>query len=297
MDPAWIVTAPPNYSPDLVTPQTMYDVIRDTISNLLIPKPVRPSFSKDILPLLRQCVDAQWVNAGFFALFGWKAPNEFLRQDYLLKLSAAPGIDDPFKELRRQVYYSFRDPNGASFDPLQWPPLYGDAFGSFDLPPGPREGFAVTKTLYRFLGQWAAGDFDADYDAAAEVPKSLEDIPEPGSARHARPRRVALLHGRPFSSRVRNDMADATLLHVSQSVPPAAASGRSGTRYRLRGIPDSNYGSGLRWTALRQRSRGHYQMDGRPLAKRHRQLPGRISRNPVPAGRIHSRLLAITRSQ
>ena len=33
-DSAWIVTAPPNYSPDLVTPQTMYDVIRDTISNL-----------------------------------------------------------------------------------------------------------------------------------------------------------------------------------------------------------------------------------------------------------------------
>jgi L-Lysine epsilon oxidase N-terminal len=96
VDSAWIVTAPPNYSPDLVTPQTMYDVVRDTISNLLIPKPVRPSFSKDILPLLRQCVDAQWVNAGFFAIFGWKAPNEFLRKDYLLKLSAAPGKDDPF---------------------------------------------------------------------------------------------------------------------------------------------------------------------------------------------------------
>jgi L-Lysine epsilon oxidase N-terminal len=74
VDSAWIVTAPPNYSPELVAPQTMYDVIRDTISNSLIPKPVRPSFSNDILPLLRQCVDAQWVNAGFFAIFGWKAP-------------------------------------------------------------------------------------------------------------------------------------------------------------------------------------------------------------------------------
>jgi hypothetical protein len=179
VDSAWVVTAPPNYSPDLVTPQTMYDVIRDAISNLLIPKPVRPSFSKDILPLLRQCVDAQWVNAGFFAIFGWKAPNEFLRQDYLLKLSADPGKDDPFKELRRQVYYSFRDPNGASFDPFRWPPLYGDAFGSFDVPPGVREGFSVTKTLYRFLGQWAAGDFDADYQAAAQIPQCLEDIPEP----------------------------------------------------------------------------------------------------------------------
>jgi hypothetical protein len=178
VDPAWIVTAPPNYSPDLVTPHTMYDVIRDAISNLLIPKQARPSFTGDILPLLRQCVDAQWVNAGFLALFGWRAPYEFLRKDYLLKLSAAPGKDDPFKELRRQVYYSFRDPNASSFEALRWPPLYGDAFGSFDSPLGPREGFAVTPTLYRFLGQWASGDFDADYDAGAATPQSLEDIPE-----------------------------------------------------------------------------------------------------------------------
>jgi hypothetical protein len=178
VDPAWIVAAPPNYSPDLVTPQTMYDVIRNAISNLLIPKPAKPSFTEDILPLLRQCVDAQWINAGFLALFGWRAPYEFLREDYLLKLSAAPGKDDPFKELRRQVYYSFRDPNASSFEALQWPPLYGDAFGSFDSPLGPREGFAVTPTLYRFLGQWASGDFDADYDAGAAPPQSLEDIPE-----------------------------------------------------------------------------------------------------------------------
>lgn len=178
IDPAWVVTAPPNYSPDLVTPQTMYDVIRDTISNLLIPKPTRPSFNKDILPLLGQCVDAQWVNAGFLATFGWRAPYEFLRKDYLLKLAAAPGNGDPFKELRRQIYYSFRDPDAALFEALQWPPLYGDAFGSFDSPPGPREGFAVTRTLYRFLGQWANGDFDADYDVEAATPRSLEDIPE-----------------------------------------------------------------------------------------------------------------------
>jgi L-Lysine epsilon oxidase N-terminal/L-lysine epsilon oxidase C-terminal domain len=190
VDPAWVATGPPNYSPDIVTPQTMYDVVRDAISNLLIPKPVRPSFRNDILPLLRQCVDAQWVNAGFLALFGWKGPYEFLRSDYLMKLAAAPANDDPFKELRRQVYYSFRNPGGSTFDPLQWPPLYGDAFGSFDTPPGPREGFAVTATLFRFLGQWAGGDFDADYDVTVEDPRSLDDLPEP--ARPAALDRAAL---------------------------------------------------------------------------------------------------------
>lgn len=176
-DPAWVITAPPNYSPDLVTPQTMYDVIRDNLSNVLIPKTTHPSFTNDILPLLQQCVDAQWVNAGFLAIFGWNAPNNFLRKDYLLRLSAAPSKDDPFNELRTQVLYSFRDPDGDGFVPLKWPPLYGDAFGSFDSPPGPREGFAVTRTLYRFLKQWAAGEFVPDYDPGVESPKTLDEIP------------------------------------------------------------------------------------------------------------------------
>lgn len=198
VDPAWVVTGPPNYSPDIVSPQTMYDVVRNAISNLLIPKQKRPSFRKDILPLLRQCVDAQWVNGGFMALFGWKAPHEFLRSDYLLKLSAAPTQADPFKELRRHVFYSFRDPGSSTFDPLKWPPLYGDAFGSFDNPPGPREGFAVTATLYRFLGQWAEGDFEADRDPAQRDPQRLEEVPE--SERPEALDRAALHHcmGGPF---------------------------------------------------------------------------------------------------
>ncbi len=32
--PAWVVTTPPNYSPDLVTPQTMYDVITDAAGGI-----------------------------------------------------------------------------------------------------------------------------------------------------------------------------------------------------------------------------------------------------------------------
>ena len=29
---AWVVVAPPNYGPDIVTPQTMYDVIYDAFA-------------------------------------------------------------------------------------------------------------------------------------------------------------------------------------------------------------------------------------------------------------------------
>ena len=177
VDPAWVVTAPPNYSPDLVTPQTMFDVITDALTGSLIPSRSQPSFTQDILPLLSQFHMAQWVNFGFFVQFGWRGPYDFLRPDYLAKLAAAPTeAGDPYLEIRKQIFYAFRDPHSATFEPLSWPPIYGDAFGSFDSPPGPRVGFAVTNTLYKFLGQWMAGNFIADYDPEAKLPASLDDV-------------------------------------------------------------------------------------------------------------------------
>jgi len=179
VDPAWVVTAPPNYSPDLVTPQTMYDVITDAMNGSLINVPSKPSFALDIFPLLRQFNDAQWVNFGFVVQFGWQAPNDFLRPEILAKLATAPvsSTDDPYGELRRQIFYSFRDPASTTFEPLAWPPLYGDAFGSYDTPPVARDGFAITPTLYGYLSDWMQGNFVADYDPDAKPPASIDDVP------------------------------------------------------------------------------------------------------------------------
>jgi hypothetical protein len=177
VDSAWVVTTPPNYSPDLVTPQTMYDVIRNASVGSLSPSPAKPSFTHDILSLLRQFSEAQWVNLGFLVQFGWSGPNDFLRPDVLLKLATPPnGKHDPYGEVRRQIFYSFRDPSSDTFEPLKWPPLYGDAFGNFDSPPSPRAGFTVTATIYKFLEQWMEGNFIGDFDPDAQAPASLEGI-------------------------------------------------------------------------------------------------------------------------
>jgi len=178
VDPAWVVTAPPNYSPDLVTPQTMYDVITDALNGALLQTPATPSFTRGILPLLRQFNDAQWVNFGFAVQFGWQAPNDFLRPEILAKLALKPvsSTEDPYGELRRQIFYSFRNPAATTFEPFAWPPLYGDAFGTYDTPPVPKDGFSVTSTLYGYLQQWMNGDFEADYNAGAKTPASIDDV-------------------------------------------------------------------------------------------------------------------------
>jgi hypothetical protein len=177
VDPAWVATGPPNYSPDLVSPQSMYDVVTDALSGSLIRTPPKPSFTRDILPLLRAFHEAQWVNFGFAVQFGWQAPNDFLRPELLAKLSAAPGADDPYAELRRQIFYSFRNPGASTFEPLAWPPMYGDAFGSYDSPPVPNDGFTVTNTLYGYLQNWMSGNFTPDYNPNATIPATLDDVP------------------------------------------------------------------------------------------------------------------------
>lgn len=172
VDPAWVIVGPPNYAPDIVTVQTMYDVMVDAVSGSLMPRPAKPSFTQNILPLFRQFCETQWVNYGFFAQFGWRAPNEFLRPDYLGKLAAA-GTE--YQELRRQIFYMMRSPNATTPQPLLWPAIYGDAFGNFDG--SPRTGFSITATNYKLLQQWMNGDFDSDYDPSAHPPAALDEVP------------------------------------------------------------------------------------------------------------------------
>lgn len=171
VDPGWVIVGPPNYAPDIVTVQTMYDVIYDAMVGRYLPRKPKPSFQEDLYPLFRQFVDSQWVNYGFFVQFGWQAPNEFTRPDFMVKL-AAPGTQ--FQELRLQIAGMFRDPAYASPQPLQWPPIYGDAFGNFDA--SPRVGFAVTNTLYGYLQSWVSGNFVSDFDPTWQPPASLDAV-------------------------------------------------------------------------------------------------------------------------
>jgi hypothetical protein len=187
VESAWVIVTPPNFAPDLIANQTMYDVIADALSGRMLPQRDSgnpPSFTEDILPLFRHFQDAQWLNAGFFRQFGWQGMIDFTRPEFLEALSRVPQADpnhpfrkiDPFKELRLLVLSQFRDPDATVFQPLRWPPVFGDAYGNPVSPPSPREGFAITRSLFQSLQQWASGNFVADYDPLGETPGSLEEV-------------------------------------------------------------------------------------------------------------------------
>jgi len=173
VDPAWVVVAPPNYAPDIISVQTMYDVLFDTYQDQWFALGQTPSFTRDIAPLLMRFCEQQWVNYGFFVQFGRGGPNEFVRADYLDRLASAR---PEYAELRRQIFHMFRNPASQVLDIEGWPPMYGDDVSGPAT--DPRQLLSITATQYGYLKQWAAGTFVADWEQRDRSPaQRIEDVP------------------------------------------------------------------------------------------------------------------------
>ena len=172
VDPAWVVVAPPNYAPELVSVRTMYDLVEDVfIQSGALPVPQRVSFMRDVFPVLERMADLQWTNYGFATAFGRGGRQHFLDAEYLAQLAS----DAPeHAELRNQVLRAFREWDRDGSSPVPWPWIYGDAV---NFPPvSPREQIMLSPTQMRSLERWAAGDFDPDLDPARLAPFELDDL-------------------------------------------------------------------------------------------------------------------------
>ena len=172
--PAWVITAPPDYAPMQKSVRTMWDLMRDTaIQAGLLQQPALPSFRQDILPIFERLTDLQWVYAGFASAFGFGAPFQLATSEWARKLS------DPspaYRGMRKTIANQFRQFERDSWSPLPFPWLYGDAM---NIPPAktPRQLASLTDTQMRFLQQWAAGEFIADYDPEYQPPHQIDDVP------------------------------------------------------------------------------------------------------------------------
>jgi hypothetical protein len=173
VDPAWVVVAPPNYAPDVISVRTMHDLMFDVFVEAgRLPFPSQVSFRRDIYPILRRLSNLQWVNQGFSIQYGPGRPQDFLDPEYIARLSSS---DDSEREMRRQVLNMFRDFDRDGQSPVPWPWLYGD---SMNIPPAdtPRQHVAISPTQYRMLQLWVDGKFADDWNANSQTPSKLEDV-------------------------------------------------------------------------------------------------------------------------
>jgi len=183
-DPAWVVVAPPNYAPDLFGAVTLYDVITEAaIAGGWLPpidKTKKVSFTKEVLPIFWRYNRLQWVNKGIFTQFGFSGPQDFLTPEMLKRLSDI-SPEDPYQELRRQIFNSFRNPNFSDRQVLALPWLYGDGV---EVPAtNNRQWLALPPHLYQILELWAQGSFIDDLPQDCKE-KGLENETRPPWAKY-----------------------------------------------------------------------------------------------------------------
>lgn len=173
VEPAWVVVAQPDFSPNTVGWRTLYDLLTDTYQQCgWLPTPSQVSFTRDILPVLQRLSGLQWVNKGFATLFGHGAPYDFNNPLLLAKLSRA---DETFSHLRKHVFQAFRAADNDIHEPTTWPWLYGDTFGG-------EEALAqdhLSPSIYRsqLLMKWVKGEFNADWNPDHKPSHTLDDVP------------------------------------------------------------------------------------------------------------------------
>lgn len=168
-EPGYVVVTPPNFGQGLFGVVTMWDVVQDLyIRTGWLPAVKKPNFWQHIYPLFERMTQTQWVNSGFFMLFGHNSPSDFTTPEMVAQLS------DPSAKtatLRQKYFQWLRNPLDTARSPADFPPFYGDAFGDYKTVP--QVDLPFTASQYGWLEQWANGDFSTDKPAK---PKPFEEM-------------------------------------------------------------------------------------------------------------------------
>jgi hypothetical protein len=163
--PAWVITTPPDYAPEIVNFVTLYDVaFQVAVERGWRTVPEKPSFSRDILPLLSRAVGYAWVIELARMAHAPGAFGDFLNPTRLGDLADPAGPEF----VRQVVLERLRDPSHLELpsDVGSMPRLHDETNTENVLAP--------TKAQYQALQSWAAGNFVNDLGQPAP-PEPLPD--------------------------------------------------------------------------------------------------------------------------
>lgn len=211
---AWVIVAPPDFSPDTENLVTLFDVLQQTSADRGLTAPElgslsatgETSFWRDVFPLFHRMRGYSWVNSMGLRGHGIDKPGYLDLDDAkLIAKLADPAVTDRAIESRRAAFLQrvrkpwhylladdapISDPDRidqhpdfpAAVDqanPRFMPPLSGD---QGDRQEGsPETWLALTPLQYRHLERWAAGEFvTGEPPAAGDANPAAEPPPLPG---------------------------------------------------------------------------------------------------------------------
>lgn len=173
--PSWVIVGPPDYAPALPNFVTMYDVaLEAAVRREWLEVPERPSFTRDIYPVLARAVSLQWVSARALAGHGPRTAGHFPTAVAELASNGAEA-----RPARERVVRVLRDPHllakvrkekateaerAVAVQQAEYRYMPSAAGDDGDARSGvPGTWMTLTALQYDLLRRWAAGDFEADW--------------------------------------------------------------------------------------------------------------------------------------
>ncbi len=175
---AWVVVAPPAYAPGIDNIMTWYDQALDISIRFFNPNAAteRPSFTRDIYPILKRTVTLQWVSARARSAHGEGAFQDFMEAGKLQQLS---DNGEATRSNREAIIRALAAPNTPAtpntLPPPSVMPKLQSGLDPDDLSKGTRT--ALTEYQYQLMEMWSRGDFDADWTGNASTPAPFDQIP------------------------------------------------------------------------------------------------------------------------
>lgn len=173
--PAWVIVAPPDFSPHTYNLVTAFDVMLEVAINQgWLKRPKGLSFTRDVFPILSRAIGYAWVNANSLRGHGVGEPGDLLAEENFHLLS---NNNKEAKGKRQELFSRIRRPDiSYTADATYYfmPQLSGDGgnTGTGDK----TLWLTVTTLQYEMLRNWADGNFEADWPKDAN-PRQGSPIP------------------------------------------------------------------------------------------------------------------------
>ncbi len=158
---ARVVVGPPDFAPGIGSAVTLFDTMRQVAASLGVPNPTRPSFSRDVLPILSRCTSLRWTHAN--ALWGKIA--RMIKNDWA---GLCNKTDDATVTLRQEI---------ASALSGDLPLIQTEIPDTVQV--------RLTDIQRATLSLWAAGNFERDFDLSPKPSLANPDDLDRGQIDHA----------------------------------------------------------------------------------------------------------------
>jgi hypothetical protein len=154
---AWVICPPPDFAPPISHVITLYDtLLQVAVEKLGLKLPAKPSFTRDIYPILRRAIDTKWVS---------KMVADAHAHVTLDSVIPPPG--DPV--MRKAIFKRLRNPSTAGSTVTEgkdMPMVHSDYYPADSNEP-------LTKIQYRAMKKWKDGNFVSDWPGPPKQDKVI----------------------------------------------------------------------------------------------------------------------------